>query len=81
MAENVAAGDHAPFHGLRPTSAWDFGTLVYEPHDLRVSAGAPPGEYRLIARVYEPESGAAYPVEGPIELGSLSLREYGGRGR
>ncbi|MCB0216811.1 MAG: hypothetical protein KDH92_09265, partial [Chloroflexi bacterium] len=72
--ENVADGDHAPFHGLRPTRGWDFGTLVYEPHDLRVSAGAPAGEYRLTARVYEPESGAVHPAEGPIELGSLVLR-------
>ncbi len=69
----VMRSDHAPFHGLRPSSGWDFGSTVYDPQDLMPSAGLPSGSYRLTLRLYEAESGEAYPPEGPAELGEVEV--------
>lgn len=68
-----ARSDHAPFQGLRPSSSWDFGSLVYAPQDLAPSAGMAPGSYRLRLRIYDPASGEALPAEGPAELGQVEV--------
>lgn len=56
-----ADGDHEPYHGQRPTSAWPFGELTYEPHDLLVDPATPPGTYTLGITVYDPATGETYP--------------------
>lgn len=70
---NVADGDHEPFHGQHPTSAWTFGELTLEPHDLRVPASVPPGRYRLAIRVYAPDSGQAFPSDEPAVIGEVEV--------
>lgn len=71
---DFAAGDHEPYHGQRPTSAWPFGEIVYEPHDLLVSAAAPPGTYALAITVYDPATGEVFPPGGGAPMGEVEVR-------
>ncbi len=68
-----ADGDHEPYHGQHPTSAWTFGELTYEPHDLLVDPTAPPGTYTLGITVYDPATGETYPSHGPAPLGEVTV--------
>ena len=68
-----AQGDHEPFHGLRPTSTWPFGEVLVEPHDLHVSAGAPPGSYTLAITVYDPATDEVIPSDGPYPIGEVMV--------
>jgi hypothetical protein len=48
-----------------PTSAWEPGRFVSLPLPLALPADAPPGTYRLIIGLYEPESGTRLPLTSP----------------
>jgi len=75
---NVADGDHEPFHGQHPTSAWAFGELTQEPHDLRVPPTVPPGRYRLAVRAYRPDTGEAFPADAPTVIGEVEVARAAG---
>jgi hypothetical protein len=51
------ATDQPPVEGAFPTSAWQAGDLVRDFHTVPLGAEAPPGEYRLIAGIYDPATG------------------------
>ncbi len=68
-----ARGDHAPYHGQRPSSTWPFGELAYEPHDLLVGPAVGPGTYRLGITVYDPATGDTFPASGPAILGEVAI--------
>lgn len=58
----VAQHDSFPFENARPTSSWQPGEIVYDPHLLDVAA-LPPGRYRLGVKVYTYYDGTIYPTE------------------
>lgn len=74
LRRNHGDGDHAPFHGLAGTADWPANEITYEPHDLLVSPGAPPGRYLLAVSAYDPDTGAVFPSDGPAALGELEVR-------
>jgi hypothetical protein len=47
----VAQHDNFPFLGARPTTSWQPGEVVYDPHPLDLSA-LPPGNYSVNVQVY-----------------------------
>jgi hypothetical protein len=55
-------GDQFPFGGLHDTSDWKPGPVIRVDHELSVTPGTPPGRYRLVLRVYRPDSGQALDV-------------------
>lgn len=57
-----AARDLAPVDGHFPTTEWQAGDLIRDPHDVPIGAGAPAGPYRLIAGLYNPKTGRRLPV-------------------
>jgi 4-amino-4-deoxy-L-arabinose transferase-like glycosyltransferase len=73
QGNDFGQGDHEPYHGLQPTSTWPFGELVYEPHDLAVSSGTPPGTYQMAITVYDPATGATFPPDGPFIMGPVQV--------
>jgi len=48
----VAQHDGLPLLGAYSTSEWEEGLLLPDPHPLEVDAGAPSGEYLLVAGMY-----------------------------
>jgi hypothetical protein len=73
----VAQHDSSPGGGYVPTSAWSPGTEVLDRHGLALPAGLPPGEYRLIAGLYDPTSGKRLPVDRGgdfVEIGRIALQ-------
>ena len=59
----IAQHDAPPVSGERPTSGWQPGEQVSDKHGLLVPAGTAPGDYRLIAGMYDPQSGKRLPVD------------------
>ncbi len=53
-----AARDLPPVNGTFPTTEWQAGDLVRDPHALALPADLPAGSYRLVAGLYDPASGA-----------------------
>lgn len=53
----VAQQDSAPNGGYSPTTGWKSGVPVISHHALALPADLPPGDYRLIAGLYDPASG------------------------
>lgn len=53
----VAGADAPPRSGLDPTSLWDAGDAIADPHVLQIPADVPPGVYRLEIGLYQPSSG------------------------
>ncbi len=61
----VAQNDGFPFLNTRPTSSWQAGEVVYDPHPLDLSALAP-GHYSVAVQIYTYYDGVKYPTnEGP----------------
>ncbi len=71
----IAQHDAPPVSGDRPTSGWQPGEQVSDKHGLLVPAGTAPGDYRLIAGMYDPQSGKRLPVDGgdTINLGVVRV--------
>lgn len=61
-------GDGPPRSGLYPTSIWDAGEVVVDPHRVVVATDAPPGQYRLAIGLYERETGRRVPALGIAEV-------------
>ncbi len=58
----VAQHDGDPAGGALPTTAWLPGETILDAHTLQLPAGAPPGPYRLIAGLYEPNTEQRLPL-------------------
>jgi uncharacterized membrane protein len=48
--------DSQPAGGFSPTSSWTVGSEVQDHHALRLGADLPPGEYRLVLGLYDPDT-------------------------
>jgi 4-amino-4-deoxy-L-arabinose transferase-like glycosyltransferase len=74
-----AQRDAPPFGGLGPSPAWPLDEPQLDRHGLLVPAGTPPGDYRLMLRVYRVEDVAALPVAfaggsgGELQLGTVRV--------
>lgn len=55
--ELAAQSDQVPAAGQRPTTGWLPGEIISDGHRLALPAGLPPGEYRLIAGLYNAVTG------------------------
>lgn len=75
----VAQHDAQPRGGAYPTSYWEPGEEVRDEFALEVGADTEPGEYRLIAGMYELASGRRLPTgEGDsVTLGTLRVTPRG----
>lgn len=73
----VAQVDRALSKGGRTASQLAIGELVREAYDLLVPSDLPPGAYRIVVGLYDPESGARLPLAGGgdgLPLGEWSYR-------
>jgi 4-amino-4-deoxy-L-arabinose transferase-like glycosyltransferase len=74
-----AQRDAPPFGGLDPSPEWPVGEPQLDRHGLLVPAGTPPGEYRLMLRVYRAQDVEVLPVVfeggsgGELELGTVRV--------
>jgi 4-amino-4-deoxy-L-arabinose transferase-like glycosyltransferase len=58
--------DQPPFDGARPTSLWQPGETYADRYELTLDAGVIPGDYLLLAGMYNPETGQRLAVlDGP----------------
>ncbi len=72
----VAQQDTPPTGGYSPTSTWPAGQKISSRHGLALPADLPPGEYSLIAGLYDPATGERLTVESGqdlVELGRLTI--------
>jgi 4-amino-4-deoxy-L-arabinose transferase-like glycosyltransferase len=71
----VGQHDSAPVGGSMPTANWRAGESIADNHGVMVQKGTPPGEYRLVLGMYEPETGERLSVAraGEPTCDSLSL--------
>ncbi len=69
----VAQRDGEPAGGSRPTDSWHAGDQILDNYALPVPLGTPPGEYRLVAAMYDAQTGQrlTHPGGDSVELGSL----------
>lgn len=73
--------DSQPLSGDYPTGLWEAGEVILDPHRLDLS-GVPPGEYRLLAGLYNLASGERLPatadgqplLHNALELGRIRVR-------
>ncbi len=75
-----ALRDLPPVNGTFPTSAWQAGDLIRDPHQLYLPADMPAGEYRLITGLYDPnlaENSRLKTASGQdaFELGTIQVTE------
>ncbi len=66
----VVQRDGEPGGGMLPATDWRGGDVVADNHGLPLPPGTPPGNYRLIVALYDPESGArlATPLGDAVEI-------------
>jgi hypothetical protein len=80
--QQLAGFDGPPVQGDYPTSLWQPGEIVLDNHPLDLSQ-LPPGEYILLAGLYNPASGERLPAfdpDGPlpdyaVNLGTLRVAQ------
>ncbi len=66
--------DRQPFDGLRPTSGWQPGLILADRYDLPLDDSLTPGEYLLLAGLYDPTTGERLAVvEGPHGPGPATV--------
>ena len=53
----IAQRDSEPVGGSRPTDTWQPGETVVDNYGLLIPLATPPGTYRLIAGMYDPQTG------------------------
>lgn len=54
--ELLTQSDGEPANWLRPTTGWAPGEVVLDQRTLAIPADAPPGQYALLAGLYDPDS-------------------------
>jgi hypothetical protein len=64
--DGLIAGQHdgMPEGDTYPTSSWEPGEIVVDEHRFEIAADAPPGEYQLLAGLYQLETSERLPVLG-----------------
>jgi hypothetical protein len=67
----TAQMDDVPVHNTYPTSRWKVGETIADVYDLAVPPGTPPGQYRLLVILYQPDTLAEV---GRAELGTVQLK-------
>jgi mannosyltransferase len=65
--------DATPLDGRAPTNGWIEGEVLVDTYRLAVQPGAPPGEYRLIAGLYDAASGQRLLLEDGANSLDLAL--------
>ncbi|MGD8397594.1 MAG: hypothetical protein PVG11_01920, partial [Anaerolineae bacterium] len=65
-ARIVAQADGVPGQGRLPTRGWLPGEYVSDPHAIQLPPDLPPGEYHLVAGLYDPVTG--YRPGEPVTL-------------
>ncbi len=58
----VIRQDGPPGRGARPTTGWEVGELIEDPHEVPLPADVPFGEYVLTAGMYDPASSERLPA-------------------
>ena len=71
--EIVAQVDEKPLAGLAPTTRWQPGDLLRDPHRLPWPADLPPGTYRLAAGLFDRETMARLPLTTPAGAGDTLI--------
>ena len=74
----VAQSDAVPADWTRPTSGWRAGEYVTDVHVLETRRDMPPGEYRLVAGLYDSATGQRLSTDAggdAIELGKLDIAQ------
>jgi hypothetical protein len=75
----LAQSDSVPEDGKQPTNDWLPGDDVVDNHQIAVPAGLPPGQYRLIAGLYDATTGRRATVTGAstdgqtVDLGIVTV--------
>ena len=54
--------DNPPVRGTFPTTDWKPGESVVDQYEIPVSLNAPPGDYRLLIGLYDPNTGMRSPL-------------------
>jgi 4-amino-4-deoxy-L-arabinose transferase-like glycosyltransferase len=57
-----ASGDAPPVTGKYPTSLWDDGEVIADPHEVPIDASTLPGNYLIEVGLYLPRDGRRLPV-------------------
>jgi len=73
----VAQEDTQPQAGAAPTTTWLPGEIVTDPHTLSLSSDVLPGDYRLIAGMYDPITGRRMSVSTGgdfVGLGTVTVQ-------
>ena len=76
--------DSVPIAPLYPSSRWAIGEVLRDSWRLDLPLGTPPGEYRLRAGLYRPDTGQRLPVAdahgrvlgSEVDLGPLRLPQF-----
>ncbi len=73
----LAQHDEIPGGGTSPTTDWQMGEIVVDNHGIEIPDDAPPGVYRMIVAVYDPESGERLAVNGTdyLLIGEVEVKE------
>ncbi len=72
--------DGYPANGNAPTSAWEPGALVFDPHILHLPGDLPPGTYDVRVKLYTWWDGAILPLadgvvpDSGVQVGTLTVR-------
>jgi hypothetical protein len=69
----VAQVDQQPLAGSAPTTTWLPPEVLTDAFTLNLPVGTPPGNYRLIAGLYQPTTGARLPLSSGTDFVELSL--------
>jgi hypothetical protein len=71
----VAQRDAVPVSGERPTTTWQVGEVILDNHGLLVPPGTAPGDYRLIAGMYDAQTGDRLQAgdADAIDLGTIRV--------
>ncbi len=71
----IAQRDSEPAGGSRSTDGWTPGETIADNHGLPIPLGTPPGRYRLIAALYDPETGQRLSTSAGdmAELGAVQV--------
>ncbi len=73
----IAQRDSEPVGGSQPTDAWQPGATIIDNHGVTIQPGTPPGDYQLIAVLYDPRTGERLNTgtTDQIELGPVRIEQ------
>ena len=58
-----AQHDSPPMHNISPTSTWDVGDVIQDPHRIIIPPDIPPGQYTIQAGLYNSFTGERLPMQ------------------